>query len=78
MSLAFVLYINDDVVQVNNDKDIQLCGQDFIDITLEASRYIGETKKHDLVLKMTVLSLKNRLPFITFRDSHPMIGAGGV
>ena len=36
MTLAWILGIDEDVIQINNDKDIKLFGQDLIDITLEA------------------------------------------
>ena len=78
MSRVYVLYIDKDIIQVDNDKDIQLFGQDFIDITLEASWCIGKTKKYDLVLEMTVLDSKVRLLFLTFLDSYPMIDAGEI
>ena len=40
MTLAQIFDINKDIIQINNNKNIKLLGQDFIDITLEACRYI--------------------------------------
>ena len=36
VSLASILSINQDVIQVNNHKNVKFFGQDLIDITLEA------------------------------------------
>ena len=78
MSLTCVLCIDEDVVQVDNDEDIQLVGHKFVDITLEAGRYIEETKKHNLVLEMTVSSSKSCFLFITFLDFYLMIGTDEI
>ena len=78
MSLAYIFYIDENIIQVDNNEDIQFFGHNFVDVTLEAGRCIGKTKRHNLVLKMTVLSLKGHLPFITFLNSHLIIGAGEV
>ena len=40
MALAFILNINQDVIQIDNDKNIEFFGQNPIDIALEASRSI--------------------------------------
>ena len=41
MTLARILNIDEDVILINNNKDIKFFGQDLIDITLEACRSIG-------------------------------------
>ena len=41
MALAAIFGVNEDVIQVNNDKNIELFGQDLIDIALEAGRSVG-------------------------------------
>ena len=64
MSLARVLSVDEDVIKVNNDKNIKFLGQDLVNIALETGRCVRQPKKHYLVLKMAASSLKNRLSFI--------------
>ena len=40
ITLAQILDINKDIIQVKNDKNVKIFGQDLIDITLKAHRYI--------------------------------------
>ena len=41
MTVVFIFGVNEDVIQVNNDKNIELLGQDLINIALEAGRSVG-------------------------------------
>ena len=41
MALAFILRVNQDVIQVNNGKNIEFFGQNLVDVALEAGRSIG-------------------------------------
>ena len=36
VTLVWIFDIDKDVIQINNDKEIELLGQDFINVTLEA------------------------------------------
>ena len=40
VSLASVLSVDEDVIKVNNDKDIEFLGQDLVYIALESGRCI--------------------------------------
>ena len=40
VSLAWVLGVDEDIIKVNNYKDIEFLGQDLINIALKAGRYI--------------------------------------
>ena len=40
VALAFIFDLNEDVIQVNNNKNIELFGPDLIDVALEAGRSI--------------------------------------
>ena len=73
MTLTWILGVNQDAVQVDDDKDVKLLGQDFIDVALEGGKSIGETKRHNLILEVIIPGLKSRLPLIIFSDSHSMI-----
>ena len=39
---------------------------------------MGLTKKHNLVLKVAIIDLKNHLLFIAFLDSYLMIDIDGI
>ena len=57
----------------NNDEDVELLGQDLVDVTLEAGRSVGKTERHDLVLEVAIPGSESRLPFVTFAYLHSMI-----
>ena len=78
VSLAGILSIDQDIVQVYNNKDIKFLGWDLIDITLEGSRRVRETKRYDLILKVAISSLKSRFLLVTFSDSHLMVCVGYI
>lgn len=58
MWLAKVFDIDQNIVQIYNDKDIKLLYKNLIDIVLKVSKSIRKSKKYDLVLKIVVLSPK--------------------
>ena len=70
MVLTWILDIDEDMIWANNEKDIELLGQNLNDITLEADRCIGKLKRYYLVLKVAILSLKNRFLFIALFYHH--------
>ena len=78
VSLAWILCINEDVIKVNNDKNIKFLSQDLVNIALKAGRCVGQFKKHYLVLELAVSSLESRLPFITLFYPHPMVNTREV
>ena len=72
MRLAWVLGVDKDVIEIKNDENIEFLGQDFINIALEAGRYVGQPERHYLVLKMAVLSPKSRLLLIALFYLYPI------
>ena len=56
MSLPWVFCVDENVIEINNDKDIKFFGQDLVNIALEAGQCIGQLKKHYLVLEVAVSS----------------------
>ena len=75
---SLVLGIDKDIIQIYNDKDIELFHDDFIDIALECCQSVGQSIRHYLILKVTVSSLENCFLLISFANSHPVIGTGEV
>ena len=41
MSLAWIFGVDEDIIEINNDKNIKFLGQDLVNIALEADRYVG-------------------------------------
>ena len=66
VSLAWVLSVDENVIEINNDKDIKFLDQDLVNIALEADQYIEPPKRHYLLLKVAVSNLESRFPFIAF------------
>lgn len=54
MGLIGVLGIDEDIMKVNNDKNIVLLDQDNINIFLGADQCVGKPKKYYLVLEVTI------------------------
>ena len=73
VGLAWVFGIIEDIIKINNDKNVDLLNQDLIYVTLEAGQYIKESEKHYLLLKMTISSLKSLLPFIALFYLYLMV-----
>lgn len=71
--LVEVLSIDQNVSQINYNRDVQLFDKDLIDVVLKISWYIEKIEEHDLILEVTIPSIKNRLPFVTFLDPHLMV-----
>ena len=73
VSLAWVLGVDENVIKVNNNKDIKFLGQNLINIALEAGRYVKQPKRHYLVLKVAVSSPKSCFLFIVFFYPYLMV-----
>ena len=73
IGLTWVFGLNENIIKINNNKNVKLLGQDLIDVTLKGGQYIGEPKKYYLVFKVAVSSLKSCFPSIAFFNPHPMV-----
>ncbi len=73
MFISLALSINENVIELHNNKDVKLFCQDLIDVALESCRYISQSKRHYLVLEVVIVNSKGHLLFITFFDLYPMI-----
>ena len=78
MTLAFIFGINEDVIQVNNNKDIKFFGQNLIDVALEAGRSVEKTKTHHLIFEVAVSNSEGDLPLIAFSYPHLVVSTGQV
>ena len=78
MLFSLVFGVDKDVIEVYYHKNIELLCQNLIDIALKHDRYVGQSKKHYLILEMAIASLEGRLPFISLSDLHPIISISQV
>ncbi len=74
MLFAFVLGIDEDVIQEHYDENVKLPCQDLVDVTLKRDRRVGQSKRHDLIFEMTIAGPEGRFSFIAFSDPHSMVG----
>ncbi len=75
---AFVLCVDEDVIEVHYDKNVKLLCQDLVDVTLKRSRRVDQSKRHDLIFEVTIAGPEGRFPFIAFPDPHLMVGIGQI
>lgn len=76
IGLVKVFSIDQDIFHINDDKNVKLFSKDFIYIILEASQSIRESKRHDLILEVTILGLEGSFPFVAFSNFHSIISIG--
>ena len=73
MSLAWILGIDQNIIQIHDNKNFQLFSQNLLDVSLKVGQSVKKTKKHDLIFEMTISSSERRLPFVAFTNPHPII-----
>ena len=78
VAFALILDVDENIIQIHNDEDIELFRKDFIDVTLECCRSVGQSKRYYLILKVAVSGPKNSLLLISFTNPHLVIGTGEV
>ena len=78
VAFALIFGVDEDIIQIYNDKDIELFRENFIDIALEYCRSVGQSEKHYLILEVAVSGPESSLPLISFTNSHLVIGTGEV
>ena len=69
----FVLAIDEDVINVDNDTNIEKRFEDVLDQSLKCGWSIGESEWHDLVLIMTISSAESGFFDIILVDSDLMV-----
>ncbi len=48
MLFTLALSLDEDVIEIHYYKDVELLGQDFVDVALKRGRCVGQSEKHDL------------------------------
>ncbi len=75
---AFAFDVDEDVIKVHYHKNVKFFYQDLIDIALECSRCVSQSKRYDLVLEVAIAGLEDRFPCIAFPDPHSMVCIGQI
>ena len=78
MWLAWILTIDQYIIQIYDNKDNSFFSQNLVDICREDVQGNKEAKKHVLILKVAISGPKSSLSFITFTNLHLMIGDGEI
>ncbi len=78
MRFAPALSVDEDVIEIHYYEDIELLGQDLVEVTPKRGRCVGQSERHDLVLEMAIAGPEGRLPFVAFLDPHLMVGIGQI
>ena len=73
MFFSLIFDMGEDVIKIYYHKDVKLLCQNLVDIALECDQCVGQSKRHDLVLKVAIAGPKSSLLFIFFFDSHPIV-----
>lgn len=66
------------IIQVYDNEDIKLLYQNLINIILKSVQYIGQSKRHYLVLKMAIAGFENRILFFAFLNPLLIIDIGEI
>ncbi len=78
MLFALALSVDENIIEIYYYEDVELLGQDLVDVTLKRGRCIDQSKRYDLVLEMAVAGPEGRLLFVAFPDPHSMVGVGQI
>ncbi len=78
MLFVLVLSVDENIIEIHYYEDVELLGQDLVDITLKRGWCVGQFERHDLVLEMAIAGPESRLPFVAFLDPHLMVGIGQI
>ena len=78
MDNFFVISIDEDIIQIYNDKNIEFFSKDLVDLSLKVCQGVCQSEKYHLVFKLAITSLETHLLFVLFPNSHSIIYTGKV
>ena len=73
MILASIFGINQDIIEIFNNKKIEIFCKNIVNLALRAGNDIEKTKMYDLVVEIAIPHLKSCFPLIIFPNSYLMI-----
>ena len=78
MAFALIFGVDEDIIQIHNDKNIKFFRKDLIDVALECCQSLGQFKRYYLIFEMAVSGPESSLLLISFTNSHPVISTSKV
>ncbi len=78
MLFALTFSVDEDLIKIHYYEDVELLGQDLVDVTLKRGRCGGQSERYDLVLEMAVAGPEGRLLFVGFPNPHSIVGVGQI
>ena len=78
MLFTFAFDVDKDIIKIHYYKNVKFLYQDLVDVAQECGQYIGESKRHHLILEIAIAAPKGRFLFIAFLDSHLMVSIGEI
>ena len=72
--LGGIIRIDEDVIKVDDNRNVNHVGKDVVHKTLESGRSVSETERHNQPFKRPVASPECGLPFVSVGDADKMIG----
>ncbi len=68
-----IVGIKEDVIKVYNYGNVKHVSENIVHEAFECHGSIGESERHDMSFKGTVVGLEGCFPFITFGNTYEMI-----
>ncbi len=75
---VLVLSVDEDVIKIDYHENVKLLYQDLVDIVLKHDRCIGQSKRYDLIFKVTIAGPESHLQFIVFLNLYLMVGISQI
>lgn len=73
INMIYIIGIDENIIEIHNNKNIQFLSQDLIDITLKTSSNVEQAKQYDLLFAITIFSLKLYFPFISLSNLYLIV-----
>ena len=73
MTNFVIIGVDKNIVQIYNDKNVELLSKNLINIFLKAYWCVSQPKKHYLILEVAIPSLDCYLLFVSFANSHSIV-----
>ena len=67
-----------DVIEVDDDKGVEVGAEDVMHKSLEGGRSVGEAEGHDSILKVAITGTKSRLRYIVGVDADLVVAMAQV
>ena len=70
--------VDENVVDVSNDKLVQKRMKGCVDVGLKCRRRVGQPERHDTIFEMAIAGAECSLPFVTVRNPKEVISCSEI